>query len=131
MAKGLSFGAEFFSKTAASASSQETEPEAPLRILVLANFSGAGAESAAACRPISIDRDNFDDVFARIAPSLSLAGLPADGSTVELEFDELDQLHPDRLASLIDDFRRAGGQPVLSSSKESESSQRADITSSS
>ena len=113
MAKGLSFGAEFFSKTATSASAQEIEPEAPLRILVLANFSGAAGASSPTAKPIAIDRDNFDEIFARLAPHLSLADLAANGAAVELDFDELDQLHPDRLSSLIDDFPLAAPPRIL------------------
>ncbi len=114
MAKGLSFGAEFVGKTAAAhVSSPGFEAESPLRILVLASFAGARPAKSAAAKPIAIDRDNFDEVFARIEPHLSLAGLAANGASVELDFDELDQLHPDRLASLIDDFALAAPPRVL------------------
>jgi len=73
----------------------------PLRILILADLSGqeAGGRTEAASltsRKISsIDIDNFDQVFARIAPTLHLEPLP--GQVVDLELESLDDFHRDAL----------------------------------
>jgi len=62
----------------------------PLRILVMGDFSGRGPRDLAERRPLAVDVDNFDEVFAKLAPR---AVLP----TGEVEFGELDDFHPDAL----------------------------------
>ncbi len=74
----------------------EREADAPFRILVLGDFSGRAnrgiCEPAAACRrTYRIDRDNFDQVLARLRPQLCIR------SGNSLSFSELDDFHPDRL----------------------------------
>ena len=44
-----------------------------------------------------IDRDNFDQVLARLAPVLSLSLPGGEGKPIALSFGELDDFHPDRL----------------------------------
>jgi len=63
----------------------------PLNIVVLGDFSGAGNNTPTP-RALTIDRDNFDDIFAKIAPTLTIPG-----SEGLLTFRDLDQLHPDFL----------------------------------
>jgi type VI secretion system protein ImpC len=70
-----------------TAAAKTGEPE-PFLIAVLGDFSGRG--SAQTARAIAIDRDNFDDVMAKLAPSLNLAGLT-------FSFASLDDFHPDAL----------------------------------
>jgi len=88
----------------------------PFRLLCIGDFSGrtnrglleSGAEIAKR-RPISIDRDNFDEVFARLAPQLDLVLVPDEGdkaARVHLEFAELDDFHPDRLVPHAEIFAR-------------------------
>ncbi len=73
-----------------------------MRILLMGDFSGRGnrgTESAAGLgsRPIlSIDVDNFDQILARIGPSLHLPGEDA-AAGAAITFAELDDFHPDRL----------------------------------
>jgi len=67
------------------------DPDQPFLILVAGNFSGGASRNR---RPIQVDRDNFDQVMALLAPQLQLA---AGGSSVAVSFRELDDFHPDRL----------------------------------
>ena len=70
--------------------------EPPFRILVLGDWSGSGAKRDLDERkPIEIDRDEFDDVFAKLGVRLEL-DFP-DGTIIPLEFGELDDLHPDAI----------------------------------
>jgi len=75
------------------------EPDTPFRILVAGNFSGGAGRNR---RPIEIDRDNFDDVMARIAPELSL---PLGKGEFNLKFREIDDFHPDRLFENLAPFQ--------------------------
>jgi type VI secretion system protein ImpC len=59
------------------------EPETPFHILLLGDFSGRAATN---WKPVEIDRDNFEEVLARVAPGF--AGM---------RFRELDDFHPDRI----------------------------------
>lgn len=69
--------------------------EPPFRILVLGDWSGDGLKSSISSRkPIQIDRDNFDEILSKLhVRSL----LDLDGSELELEFNELDDFHPDQI----------------------------------
>lgn len=70
--------------------------EPPFRILVLGDWNGSGAKRELDDRkPIEIDRDEFDDVFAKLGVALEL-DFP-DGTIIPLEFGELDDLHPDAI----------------------------------
>lgn len=86
--------------TAAGPARRPSESE-PMRILVLANLSGAAAPSQplAERRVRMIDVDSAARVFARLAPRLSLSlQLPgAEAETIELTFGHPDDFHPDRL----------------------------------
>ena len=79
------------------------ESDTPFRILVLGDFSGRGNRgepAAARLRPYLIDRDNFDQVMARIRPELELG---EHGRGIVLRFRELEDFHPDRI------YERAAG----------------------
>jgi type VI secretion system protein ImpC len=65
------------------------DPETPFRILLLGDFSGPAARAArpqAGWKPRAIDRDNFDDVLARVGPEFS-----------GMRFRAIDDFHPDRI----------------------------------
>src|SRR5688572_25259171 len=63
----------------------------PFRILVLADLSGTRARKPLAQRmPVLLDRDNIDEVIARIAPSIQVGG-------DVVSFNELEDFHADRL----------------------------------
>ena len=82
-----------------------------MRILVLADFSGRGnrgLESVAdlAGRPImALDLDTFDTVFRRLAPGLALGSGVGRAAGVAIEFESLDDFHPDRLYATLEPFR--------------------------
>lgn len=90
--------------------SSHAEPRGnAFRILVLGDFGGrasrAASESApraAPRKPLSIDRDNLDQVLARLDVGLRL-DLPRVGA-VDISFAELDDFHPDRLYDRLPTF---------------------------
>lgn len=81
-------------------SPRQVQPGEPFRILVLGDCSGR--QSRGICesgdfgkrRLHAIDRDNFEEVMATLAPRLHLA-LGAAGAAVEVAFTELDDFTPD------------------------------------
>lgn len=89
----------------------------PFRIAVLGDFSGragrgpaGGAVDLLSRKPVTVDRDNFEEVFARFQVELDL---PVFG---RLRLEEPEDFHPDRLWSRVAAFapllqaRRAPGQ---------------------
>jgi type VI secretion system protein ImpC len=80
----------------------------PFHILLLGDWSGEGAKKELSeRRPISVDRDNFDEVIDRLNVSLNL-DLNGDGNILSLDFTEFDDFHPDNLyrrVSLFNDLR--------------------------
>ena len=75
----------------------EPQSDTAFRILVLGDFSGRANRAEPPpdrLTPHLIDRDNFDDVLARIRPALHL-GPP--GRALALSFRELEDFHPDRI----------------------------------
>jgi type VI secretion system protein ImpC len=73
-------------------------------VLVMGDFTGRASRGLPAHRPkpVFVDRDNFDHVMARLAPSLQLEN--ADGREVSLTFRDLDDFHPDRLFEQLNLF---------------------------
>jgi len=73
----------------------------PMRLLVLGDFSGkpAAERTPLAGRPtLRLDIDSLDTVIARLRPTLKLeAG--------EIDFEQLDDFHPDALYSRLDLFK--------------------------
>src|SRR5205823_5944395 len=83
--------------------------ELPFVMGVLGDFSG---DPTTPLRPLSerkfiqIDRDNFDDVMARVAPGLRMRvenTLAGDGSEfgVELKFNRIDDFEPGRVVEQV------------------------------
>lgn len=73
--------------------------ETPFRILLLGDFSGRrdrDSISSRSAEPISIDRDNFDDVLAGMGVELHLGGREA-AAGIRLTIRSLDDFHPDRI----------------------------------
>ncbi|MEL7449218.1 MAG: type VI secretion system contractile sheath small subunit, partial [Pseudomonadota bacterium] len=87
------------------ASARKADPEAPMRILLIANFSGEatgqGGTPLADRRPIHIDIDNIDCVIERLSPSISLP-LPGGARGAPVSFAELEDFHPDTLYAHVD-----------------------------
>ncbi|MDQ5908118.1 MAG: VipB protein [Pseudomonadota bacterium] len=87
------------------------DPAAPLRLLIMADFSGRayretpGPLSDLASRPLlTVDVDTLDAVMARLAPKLRLTG-PEPGSILTLGFSQLDDFHPDALYRRLETFQ--------------------------
>src|SRR5437773_561650 len=79
--------------------------EPPFRILVLGDWSASSEKRDLNDRlPIDIDRDNFDQVLARISPGLELP--QTDGNILELKFSSLDDFHPDRIFERLPMFAK-------------------------
>ena len=89
------------------------EDDAPLRILVLGNFSGGGDPSDARPRlplrqrpSIRVDIDNFDAVLSGFSTRLRLGDGKTTSSFDEVEFRELEDFRPERLGEKLPTFRQ-------------------------
>lgn len=76
-------------------------PQNSFEIVLLGDFSarGSGVEQPRGpgeLRAVAVDRDDFDEVLAQVAPRVRLA-LGAGGPAVEIEMRQLDDFHPDGL----------------------------------
>ena len=87
------------------------DPDVPLRILIMADFSGRGSREAPAAKPdlvsrplLALDVDHFDAVMARLAPTLQLP-LATTGANFTIRFAQLDDFHPDALYQRLDPFQ--------------------------
>ena len=112
MSKPLAFGKI---EVNVVASMEETrgapEPETPFRIAVLGDFSGranrghfASGLELAGRRPLLIDRDNVDEVLAKLGVEIKLPILSKDSPPVTLRFSGLDDFHPDHLFQSLEVF---------------------------
>ena len=81
------------------------EPDAPFRLLVAGDFTGARARRRplSARKPFRVDRDTLEDVLARLDVEVEIATGGAPAGVVRLR--ELDDLHPDRLLQKVDRLR--------------------------
>ena len=84
----------------------------PFRIVVLGDFSGrppARRQALAERRPVRVDIDNFESVFARLAPFAEIAGLEDEtGRPLRIELETMDDFGADAvLARLPADSRPA------------------------
>jgi len=88
--------------------------ELPFVVGVLGEFSGNPAEPLPRVRDrkfVQVDRDNFDNVMTGMKPRLVMRVpnklSPEDGTmSVELNFSETEDFHPDRLVQQIEPLRR-------------------------
>lgn len=88
--------------------------ELPFVLGVLGDFSGQPEEPLPRVKDrklIEIDRDNFDQVLAAMKPRLTYRvdnKLTNDGSKmgVELNFQSIDDFHPDRVAQQVEPLRK-------------------------
>ena len=84
-----------------SRTASATIDDVPFRILLMGDFTGRASrgvnEPVANRKPVLIDRDNFDQVLARLSPSL--------GKNGAMRFQDLDDFHPDRIYDRVDAFR--------------------------
>lgn len=83
-----------------------------MRILVLGDFSGRNEPAVRspmdlASRPIlPVDLDNFDAVLGRLSPGLGLAARDDGSAGISLDFETLDDFHPDQLYASLEPFRK-------------------------
>ncbi|MFZ1828429.1 MAG: type VI secretion system contractile sheath large subunit, partial [Candidatus Competibacteraceae bacterium] len=87
------------------------DPAAPLRLLIMADFSGRAHRETPvpladlASRPLlPVDVDNLDAVMTRLAPRLRLAGAES-GAVLTVGFSQLDDFHPDALYRRLEEFQ--------------------------
>jgi type VI secretion system protein ImpC len=112
MAKSISFG-EVNLDVEAGRSPQppKPQPETPFRIAVIGDFSGranraaAGGQQGSRPRPMLVDRDNLDEVMAKLGVRLSLRLAGEAGAQVELRFREIEDFEPDSIYSRAELFR--------------------------
>src|SRR5947209_11349954 len=82
--------------------------DTPFRILLLGDFSGRGNRRSAAeprlrgRKAIPIDLDNYEDVMARLRAQLEL---PGPDEPIRLQFESLDDFHPEALYKRVPLFR--------------------------
>ncbi|HRD48341.1 MAG: type VI secretion system contractile sheath large subunit [Candidatus Competibacter sp.] len=91
------------------------EAGAPLRILIMADFSGRNHREASADLPdldnrplLPVDVDHFDTVMARFSPKVSLP-LGVNGAALTISFGQLDDFHPDALYQRLELFQALRG----------------------
>ena len=87
------------------------DPDAPPRILIMADFSGRGQREPPAAGPVlanrpplAVDVDRLNAVMARLEPALRLP-LAATGADFAIRFAQLDDFHPDALYQRLDLFQ--------------------------
>src|SRR5229473_3078708 len=86
------------------------EPDLPFHIAVLGDFSGRENRGVLDARlqgrkPVLVDRDNFENVMARVAPELHLPLGGPGGPRIPVRFRELDDFHPDHLYESLKIFQ--------------------------
>ena len=104
MVKPPSFGTLETRLTAGEGAPGATQrPDPVFRLAVFGDFSGGAAHDFAATRAIEVDRDTFEDVLARLAPAIEVS-LDGAGSSIMIEFTDLEHFHPDHLVETLDVF---------------------------
>jgi type VI secretion system protein ImpC len=110
MPKPLSFGRFEVGLTAGSESGEkEFASEGSMRILILGDFSGQQSRRSERPeirerRPIVVDRDNLDQVIAKLDVELHLRAGDNNSRSV-VRFRELEDFHPDRLYQRLELFQ--------------------------
>jgi type VI secretion system protein ImpC len=112
MAKDISFGKFEVGLTTGKVPEAGAVPEsgAPFRLALLGDFTSRATRGVietgvklAGRKPIRVDRDNFDDVMARLGVELHLPVSGGDGAVV-IRFKELDDFRPDRIFQQVGAF---------------------------
>jgi type VI secretion system protein ImpC len=86
---------------AAGAEGARQREERPFRILVLGDFSGVQGADAGRTGVVEVDRDNIDDVMAALRPAVRFQLGGAAGPEVAIEFESIEDFHPDRLLQRV------------------------------
>src|SRR3989441_11273451 len=97
------------------ASRPAARPQGKFRIAILGDFSARAnsgkldtGATLAGRKPLKVDCDNLDATLKRLAVKLRLP-IGADGGTVELPVNSMDDLHPDQLYSNLPIFSELSG----------------------
>jgi type VI secretion system protein ImpC len=92
------------------------QTDQPFRIVILGDFSGRQNRGLFQKGPdlskqrfLAIDRDNFDEVMARLGVELHLSVAGKGHQSVSVRFHELDDFHPDRLFEQVSVFQSLTG----------------------
>ena len=85
------------------------DPETPFRIAIFGDFSGRtnrGIIDPALDhrKPLLVDRDNLDEILAKLKIEIKLPILGKELSPVTIEFSEIDDFHPDSLFERLEVF---------------------------
>jgi type VI secretion system protein ImpC len=87
--------------------------ETPFRIAILGDFSGRSnrrlmeiGDALANRKPMLIDRDNFDSVFAKTMPHLEILLGGGGGFPLTLKFADLEEFNPDSLFRRLSLFQK-------------------------
>ncbi|MEA3547808.1 MAG: type VI secretion system contractile sheath large subunit, partial [Thermodesulfobacteriota bacterium] len=85
--------------------------EITFRILILGDFSGRAnrnvfdVEDLSDRRPLSVDRDNLDEVLSRLGVEIHLSIAGNDSPPALIRFAELEDFHPDRIFERVEVFQ--------------------------
>lgn len=98
-----------FGKALGIARATPRDEDGPMRILIMGDFSGRGLDSGieeSGQRPVvAVDVDNFEQVFARYAPTLHLPVAHESTEPTVVQFQDLDDFHPDAMYERLDVFQ--------------------------
>lgn len=92
----------------------QVERELPFVVGVMGDFSGNPEQPLRPLKDrkfIQIDRDNFDEVMAKVAPELNIKvdnTLAGDGSqmSVQLKFNKMEDFEPARIAEQVEPLKK-------------------------
>lgn len=98
-------------ETGRDRSTPAPQSDTPFRVALLGDFTARASRAVseigsklAERRAILIDRDNFDDVLARLCPTLHLP--LAGGGELSLEFKDMDDFRPEALFERVEVFAK-------------------------
>lgn len=107
MARPFDFGGVNLTGGGDDAGARPTS-ETPFCIAIVGDFSGRAnrgicdSKTIGKRRALLVDRDNFDEVLARVGAEIELP--MGDGSSLKLKFSELEDFHPDRIFQRLEVF---------------------------
>jgi type VI secretion system protein ImpC len=110
MPKTISFGKIDVSLTSSMKEVKGVpDEETPFRIVILGDFTGRAnrgivSPGLAGRKAEFVDRDNIDEILARLNVEINLPILGKDSAPVTLKFSKMDDFHSDRLYEKMDIF---------------------------
>lgn len=85
------------------------DPDQPLRILVMGDFSGrgsAGIEDRPSSKPRRVDVDNFDSLLSSLKPTFRVPLGDSAGAEMVIEITDIEDFHPDQLYHKLPVFQQ-------------------------